>query len=89
MNLSPIRYCPLWDTHYDTPFLRPSAYKVRVEGVSPQYEIKQICASGSKGPPCPSQSEQYLIGEKFVPPTLSIINYPLDSQHLSQNNSES
>ena len=43
-------------THYGTPFLRPSAYKARVGGISPQYGIEQICAGGSKGWPCPSQS---------------------------------
>ena len=29
------------DTHYGTPFLRPSAYKARVEGVSPRCGIEQ------------------------------------------------
>ena len=31
-------------THYGTPFLRPKAYKARVEGVSPQSGIEQIRA---------------------------------------------
>ena len=33
-------------THYDTPFLKPSAYKARVGDVSPQCGIKQIRESG-------------------------------------------
>ena len=55
--------------HYGTPFHRPSVYKARVGGVSPQYGIKQICVGGSKGRPCQSQSGQYLIEERFVLPT--------------------
>ena len=78
-NLSPIRYCSLWEwaeelmcdhTHYGTPFLRPSAYKARVGGVSPQCGIEQICEGGI-GFSAHSQNEQYLIGKKFVPPTVS------------------
>ena len=53
-------------THYDTLFLRPSAYKARMWGVSPWCRIEQICAGGSKGRPCLSQSGQYLIKERFV-----------------------
>ena len=56
-------------TYYGIPFLRPSAYKARVGGVSPRYRIEQIYAGGSKAWLYPSQSGQYLIGEKFVPPT--------------------
>ena len=79
MNLSLIRYCSLWEwveesmcdhTHYSTPFLRPSAYKARVGGVSPQCGIEQICEGGI-GSSVHSQSEQYLIGERFVLPTVS------------------
>ena len=50
-------YCP--------PFLRPSAYKVRVGGVSPQCGIEQICEGGI-GSSAHSQSKQYLIGERFT-----------------------
>ena len=32
--------------HYGTPFLRPSAYKARVRGVSPRYGIEQIREGG-------------------------------------------
>ena len=59
-------------THYGTPFLRPSAYKARVGGVSPRYGIEQIYVGGSKGWLYPSQSAQYLIRGKFVPPTNGI-----------------
>ena len=52
-------------THYGTPNLRPSAYKARVGGISPRCGIVQIRAGGSKGRPCPSQSGQYLIGERY------------------------
>ena len=55
-------------THYGTPFLRPSAYKARVGGVSPWCGIEQIRTGGSKGRPCLSQSRQYLIGERFLSP---------------------
>ena len=55
-------------THYGTTFLRPSAYKVRVGGVFLRCGIEQICAGRSKDRSCPSQSGQYLIGERFVPP---------------------
>ena len=59
----------LWDhTHYGTPFLRPSAYKARVRGVSPRCGILQI-REGGIGSSTHSQSEQYLIRERFVPPT--------------------
>ena len=34
-----------------------------------------VCVGGSKGRPCPSQSRQYLIGERFIPPTLSIVQF--------------
>ena len=54
--------------HYGRPFLRPSAYKVRVGGDSPLCGIEQIRAGRSKGRSYPSQSEQYLIGERFDPP---------------------
>ena len=57
-------------THYGTPFHWPNAYKARVEDVSPCYRIEQIHVGGSKGRPYPSQSEQYLIRERFVPPTI-------------------
>ena len=30
-------------THDDTPSLRPNAYKLKVEGISPRYRIEQIC----------------------------------------------
>ena len=60
-------------THYGTPFLRPSAYKARVEGVSSRYEIEQI-REGGIGSLTHSQSEQHLIGERFVPPTINILN---------------
>ena len=63
---------PTKRSHYGTPFLRPSAYKARVRGVSPRRGIEQIRASGNKGRPYPSQSEQYLIGERFVPSTIII-----------------
>ena len=59
-------------THYGIPFLKPSAYKARVGGVSPQCGIEQIRVGESKGRLYPSQSGQYLIGERFVPPTKSI-----------------
>ena len=62
------RLPPLPYMHYGTPFLRPSAYKVRVGGVSSWCGIEQI----RKGGICSaahSQSEQYLTGERFVPPT--------------------
>ena len=59
-------------THHGTPFLRPSAYKLRVEGVSPRCRIDQIRTGGSKGRPHPSESGQYLNGEKFIPPTIPI-----------------
>ena len=62
------RRLPPDHTHYGTPFLRPSAYKARVGGVSPRYEIEQICEGGIDSS-THSQSEQYLIGERFVPPT--------------------
>ena len=54
------KYCP--------PFLKPSAYKVRVGGDSPLCGIEQIRAGRSKGRSYPSQSGQYLIGERFDPP---------------------
>ena len=63
---------PTKRSHYGTPFLRPSAYKARVRSVSPRRGIEQIRASGNKGRPYPSQSEQYLIGERFVPSTIII-----------------
>ena len=63
---------PTKRSHYGTPFLRLSAYKARVRGVSPRRGIEQIRASGNKGRPYPSQSEQYLIGERFVPSTIII-----------------
>ena len=63
---------PTKRSHYGTPFLRPSAYKARVRGVSPRRGIEQIRASGNKGRPYPSQSEQYLIGERFIPSTIII-----------------
>ena len=43
-------------------------YKVRVGGVSPRCGIEQICEGGI-GSSAHSQSEQYLIRERFVPPT--------------------
>ena len=55
-------------THYGTHFLKPSAYKARVGGVSPWCGIKQICEGGISSS-AHSQSKQYLIGERFVPPT--------------------
>ena len=62
-------FLPQKGTHYGTPFLSPSAYKVRVGGVSPRRGIEQIRMGGCKGWPYLSQSEQYLIGERFIPPT--------------------
>ena len=56
----------------DTPFLRPSAYKARVGGLSPWCGIEQIHEGGISSS-THSQSEQYLIGERFVPPTIIII----------------
>ena len=44
---------------WGTPFLRQSAYKIRVGGVSRRCGIEQIRVGGNKGRPCPSQSEQY------------------------------
>ena len=61
-------------THYSTPFLRPSAYKARVGGISPRCEIEQIRESGISSS-AHSQSEQYLIGERFVHPTISFLFY--------------
>ena len=58
-------------TRYGTLFLRSSAYKVRVGGVSPRCGIEQI-REGGIGSSAHSQSEQYLIGERFVPPTITI-----------------
>ena len=55
-----------------TPFLRPSAYKARVGGISPWCGIEQIREGGISSS-THSQSEQYLIGERFVPPTIIII----------------
>ena len=55
-------------THYGTPFLGLSAYKARVEGVSPHCGIEQI-REGGIGSSAYSQREQYLIRERFVPPT--------------------
>ena len=52
-----------------TPFLRPSAYNTRVGGISPRCGIEQIHES-SISSSAHSQSEQYLIGERFIPPTL-------------------
>ena len=43
-------------------------YKARVGGVSPRCGIEQICEGGI-GSSAHSQSEQYLIRERFVPPT--------------------
>ena len=41
-------YCGRTDhTHYGTPFLKPKAYKVRVECVSPRCEIEQIRVGGT------------------------------------------
>ena len=39
-------------TYYGTPFLRPSAYKARVKGVSHRCGIKQIHVGGSEGRRC-------------------------------------
>ena len=53
-----------------TPFLRPKVYKARVGGISPQCGIEQIRIGGKQVNPCPSQSEQYLIGGRDEsPPT--------------------
>ena len=61
-------------THYGTPFLRPKAYKARAGGVSPWCGIEQIRAGGTQVNPCPSQSEQYLIGSREEsPPTVAIL----------------
>ena len=57
-------------THYGTPFLRPSAYKARVGGVSFRCGIEQI-REGGIGSSAHSQNKQYLIEERFVPPTIS------------------
>ena len=61
-------------THYGTPFLRPSAYKARVGDISPRCGIEQI-HEGGIGSLAHSQSEQYLIGERFVPPTYLMGGY--------------
>ena len=61
---------PLKPSHTLWYTLRPSANKARVGGVSPRCGIEQIRVGGSKGRPYPSQSEQYLIRERFVPPTI-------------------
>ena len=58
-------------THYGILFLRQNAYKARVGGVSLQCGIEQI-REGGIGSSAHSQSEQYLIGERFVPPTITI-----------------
>ena len=58
LNFSPIKWY----------ILRPSAYKVRVGGVSPRCGIEQI-REGGIGFSAHSQSRQYLLGERFVPPT--------------------
>ena len=50
------------------PFLRLNTYKARVGDVSPRCEIEQIHEGGISSS-VHSQSEQYLIGERFVPPT--------------------
>ena len=53
-----------------TLILRPRAYKPWVGGVSPRCGIEQIRVSGTLVDPCPSQSEQYLIGSQDEsPPT--------------------
>ena len=62
-------------THYGTPFLRLSAYKVRVRGISLWCGIEQILAGGSKSWPCPSQSDSSI-------PTISNYN---DSIFISFN----
>ena len=66
------RFIPPTNTHYGTPFLRPSAYKARVGGVFLRCGIEQI-REGGIGSLVHFQSEQYLIGERFVPPTIIII----------------
>ena len=66
------RFIPPTNTHYSTPFLRPSAYKARVGGVFLRCGIEQI-REGGIGSLVHFQSEQYLIGERFVPPTIIII----------------
>ena len=67
----------------DTPFLRPSAYKARVGGLSLRYGIEQIREGGISSS-THSQSEQYLIGERFVPPTIIIIIIIVGSQFAAQ-----
>ena len=62
------RIFPQLGTSYGTSFLRLSTYKIRVGGVSPRCEIEQICEGGI-GSSAHSQSKQYLILERFVPPT--------------------
>ena len=54
-------------THNGTPFLRPSAYKVRVGGISLWCGIEQIRAGGNKSWPCSSQSDSSI-------PTISNYN---------------
>ena len=62
---------PIDHTHYGTSFLRPSAYKAMVGGVSPQCGIEQIREGGIDSS-AHSQSKQYLIRERFVSPTLTL-----------------
>ena len=45
-----------------------NAYKARVEGISPHCETEQIHEGHTW-----TQSGQFLLGERFIPPTIIII----------------
>ena len=70
--LPPLLYRRVYRTHNMVhPFLRPSAYKARVGGVSLRCGIKQICAGGSKSWPAhPKANDTWLGKDLFLPQLL-------------------
>ena len=72
------------NTHYGTSFLRPSAHKTRIEGISPRYGIEQICESDIDSS-AHSQSGQFFLGKRFVPPTMYITNIKTNRILFSKN----